>query len=56
MAGLVGCVFYLIVECTCFGLQTDQVDLFLAAALFFILFYLFIYLFLIYLFLYLFFC
>ena len=31
MAGLVGCVFYLISECTCFWPQTDRVYLFLAA-------------------------
>ena len=32
-AGFVGCAFDLIVECTCFWSQTDQVYLFLAAAL-----------------------
>ena len=32
MAGLVACVFYLILECTCFWPQTDKVYLFLAAA------------------------
>ena len=35
MAGLVGCAFYLILECTRFWPQTDQVYLFLAAALLF---------------------
>ena len=35
MAGLVGCAFDLIAECTCFWPQTDQVYLFLAAALLF---------------------
>ena len=33
MAGLVACVFYLILECTCFWPQTDKVYLFLAANL-----------------------
>ena len=33
MAGLVGCGFDLILECTCFRPQTDQVHPFLAAAL-----------------------
>ena len=32
MAGLVGCVFNLILECTCFWLQTDKVYLLLAVA------------------------
>ena len=35
MTGLVGCAFGLIVGCTCFWSQTDQVHLFLAATLFF---------------------
>ena len=33
MAGLVGCVYDLILVCTCFWPQTDQVYLFLAASL-----------------------
>ena len=33
MAGLVGCVFKLIVECTCFWPRKNHVYLFLAAAL-----------------------
>ena len=33
MAGLVGCAFDLILECTCFWPQTDHVYLFLATAL-----------------------
>ena len=37
MAGLVGCVFYLILVYTCFLPQTDNVYLFLAAALHIIL-------------------
>ena len=37
IAGLVGCVFYLILSCTCFWPQTDKVYLFLAAAHYFLL-------------------
>ena len=33
MTGLVGCVFYLILICTCFWPKTDEIYLFLAAAL-----------------------